>query len=322
MELWNEIVGFYKQRLLYYIKCLKSSVRPAHRAFDDFYGTLTRNNNPAGWTVESLSNLIDQAKQLTKQLNNGEKFAPVVWKYIEFIARLRRAHKTFVKCAKYYAPFRRVKIIRVKNDVNSWRPTNLWSLDKLLAKLGLRNDDRTVETYIAKTTPNSKEKHTITWARKTFHYLSTADVFIHAEIRLILFILQSPYSVEEFFGYMGCSKDNCYMCSAFLNSFGGLISRGTHSRVYHRWTIPDTPDLSPESVRRLTGVIKKLDDQLVAEIRTPVAIRNPFYIAQSTIGQPSSGKTTVTSDVTVRPPQLSDHLSRVTRSVQNSRNSG
>jgi hypothetical protein len=143
--------------------------------------------------------------------------------------------------------------------------------------------------------------------------LADSEAYAHAEVQLILSILQSGIPIDQFNSYMGCSKDSCYMCWSFLKHFGGLSTRGCHSRVYHLWTIPATRGLASGSVQKLVGIIRAIEEQIAAKIREPIVNPNLGYPAESTIGRASSGGTAIISEVTVR---LRSYLSHLATNIQ------
>jgi hypothetical protein len=291
------MLRYYRPRLIHYIQKLKDSDPSLHSALSDIHKEASRRST---WTDASFSNIIDQAVKLTLQHGaNGKQVFSSGWKYVEFLARVRRAHHTFIKCAKKFQKFRSLRIVPVQNEVNSSLPEDLWNLDGVLDYLGLSATNWTATAYIAPSGRNLNRKSSIQWARDRFSLQSKTGLFVHAEVRMVLRILQLALPMEQFFNYMGCSKDNCFLCSTFLKQFGGLTTRGAHSYVYNLWAVPDTPGLSTEAAGKLAEAIKNMESQMVTELQKPTNSRLSC-VTETTVGRPSSGSSAIT-ELTVPP---------------------
>jgi len=73
------------------------------------------------------------------------------------------------------------------------------------------------------------------------------------------------------------------MCWNLLTAHGPLRTRGCHGKLYSRWTIPETPNLTAAAVESLAQAVRQLERTLRLHLLTPVG-RPSVGLAESSIG--------------------------------------
>lgn len=114
---------------------------------------------------------------------------------------------------------------------------------------------------------------------------------------------------------IGVSKESCFLCESFIKSHGSFFVSKAHRQVYHRWTIPDLSEYSPDSLNRLRSTLQAVRQDVNIELQNAKSSRNfrpyplqssinlhkPIYPTPSmtTIHSLSSGEGGAASDTTV-----------------------
>ena len=114
---------------------------------------------------------------------------------------------------------------------------------------------------------------------------------------------------------IGVSKESCFLCESFIKSHGSFFVSKAHRQVYHRWTIPDLSEYSPDSLDRLRSTLQAVRQDVNIELQNAKSSRNfrpyplqssinlhkPIYPTPSitTIHLSSSGEGSAASDTTV-----------------------
>jgi hypothetical protein len=132
-------------------------------------------------------------------------------------------------------------------------------------------DQPTVQKYV-------QRKSTISKVEKQFQDLQRQKLCIHAEVQLVLQLADIISDLE----YIGCSKLSCFLCWNFLKSYGTPQTKGCHSKLYSRWTIPEM-QASAHVLEKLSKAITKIQNTLVRELLSPVS-EPQNAVAQSSIG--------------------------------------
>lgn len=110
-------------------------------------------------------------------------------------------------------------------------------------------------------------------------------VKIHAEVKLVLFLSKlepKKSTTAEKSIYIGCSKKTCFLCSHFLQGMSGFTTRGSHGKVYPRWTIPTTVALTSWGSLRLHTAVSKIGNTML-ELLQQLKGKSRKYIAESTV---------------------------------------
>ncbi|KAG9238613.1 hypothetical protein BJ875DRAFT_33643 [Amylocarpus encephaloides] len=86
-------------------------------------------------------------------------------------------------------------------------------------------------------------------------------VKVHAEIKILLFFSSSTFQSKcktETSTYIRCSKRPCFLCWHILQCMPSYSTRGSHGKIYSRWTIPSATILTEWSCIRLHAAISKI----------------------------------------------------------------
>lgn len=174
----------------------------------------------------------------------------------------------------------------------------VWSVGKTFASLGLTLDDRTVATLFA----TGKRKHP--WTKNKlvsrFDKLKESACEVHAEIQLILAAANHESTGAIKFGYVGCSKRSCFLCSRFIQAHNTFTTRGCHGKLYNRWTVPDF-SCSGEEERLSLARILQLVERAMKECIKDRADGMIAHAQESSVGG---------SSVATRKQEISDPFLR------------
>ncbi|KAI6165506.1 hypothetical protein EDD17DRAFT_1690553 [Pisolithus thermaeus] len=306
-ELWREMLCYNQPRLDCYADSLDKSLKAfkaagsldsippyyspqpprnddsGHRTFCDDSSIVTRRRSLAEHTYS-----IRHLKSLRIFINSHSK-ASVGHKLlldILFLGRLRSCYHTLVEAALSIPGFAHLSIIFVKNLPRRVCPATLPSLADTMKFLGLTLNPTSVNNFIS-------EKLGVISADRAFKKLqktvSRKQLPTHAEVQLVLYIVRTidvKTMDREVHQYIGCSKLSCFLCSAFLESFdlNGVTfkTRGSHGKIYKRWSVPDMDGLRAEVTTALRNALNKTKKLLVCEMMKPIIAT--AYVAESTAG--------------------------------------
>ncbi|KAI6165503.1 hypothetical protein EDD17DRAFT_1871665 [Pisolithus thermaeus] len=100
---------------------------------------------------------------------------------------------------------------------------------------------------------------------------------IHAELQLSLYITKTAYNEimsSEIHPYIGCSKLSCFLCAAFIKCFvlDGVTfrMRGSHRKIYTRWSIPNTDGPEDDMIAALNSALEETQSFLRSELMKPI----------------------------------------------------
>lgn len=96
-----------------------------------------------------------------------------------------------------------------------------------------------------------------------FDKLQQEQRHVHAEIKLLLYASRNSLSKATFFDYLGCSKRSCFVCWSDLGSHGIFRTRGSHGKLYNRWTMPGTEVACDEALERLKTCVIETEKELI-----------------------------------------------------------
>lgn len=83
---------------------------------------------------------------------------------------------------------------------------------------------------------------------------------------------------------MGCSKKTCYLCGKLLSGHGAFRTRGSHGKVYHRWSVPAMADVLFESVLIIKADIMQIEDDMTVRFEKSMKTPNLVEVAESSAG--------------------------------------
>jgi hypothetical protein len=205
-----------------------------------------------------------------------------------FLGRLRTSFHFLVKAAWQLPGFDDLSLIPVVRLKTVKKPPRQeWSLGQTFRALNRQLCDAEVGKLMGPS--GSKAKWTRNKLLNDFSRLKSPTWEVHAEIQLIIFILQHPEKVSngKGLGYIGCSRYSCLLCSKFLRYFQDLDTRGCHGKLYnHSWTIPLGDSLREGEQHMLSGAVAKviswMRKELIGSVRSSGQRR--LQSKESTIG--------------------------------------
>lgn len=201
---------------------------------------------------------------------------------IAYLGRIKSAHMAFIQCINDFPHFSRLNILpreAIHAPDKSRQPRgNMLSLESTLQLFKLSSTDTIIKQYIRKTLTFSK-------ANSEFTKLQGCQLPAHAEVQATVYMLQSGIPLNTFFGYIGCSKLSCYLCSIFIQSCGNFATRGCHQRLHPKWTIPTIKSIEPQQNTILHKAVRDIRNSVTRAFLVPV-------------GKPKDLRATSTADVT------------------------
>ncbi|KAJ4000321.1 hypothetical protein F5050DRAFT_1839842 [Lentinula boryana] len=277
-SLWNLLLNYYLPRLQDYRGRLLKKVQEHRQTLSLIDNNEFRHSlnlffdileQPCG--TNEFGRLCCQALQIQKiplaqnLVQIKSKSGNQLWKSIGFLARLWRAHCTFLKILRIPLIFRSITVLPItksRNEIISIHSP--LTLSDTLRLFDIRPLNQiTVRRYISPTC--SVEK-----AQQKFDERQKQSLQVHAELQIILHLAQSRVTIENLFQYMGCSKRSCFLCKAFLNSFGSIETRGCHGKLYNQWSIPGIQRIELTMKERLEDTVSRMRDILLQELRMPL----------------------------------------------------
>ncbi|KAI6146680.1 hypothetical protein BKA82DRAFT_34542 [Pisolithus tinctorius] len=176
---------------------------------------------------------------------------------IQFLGRFRSCLRTLVKAALRIPGFAQLSIILVENlQRRSLSYTSPSLADVMMQHLGQALSMTTVKKFISK-------KWNVIKATLGFEQVqskvSGKPLPTHAEVQLILYIT---------------SRLSCFLCAAFIKYFTlhGVTfrTRGSHGKIYPRWSIPDMDGLHDDMVIALDSALEDMQNLLRDELNKPI----------------------------------------------------
>lgn len=74
----------------------------------------------------------------------------------------------------------------------------------------------------------------------------TKQQFVHAEIQLLVYYELHPTTAEP--RAIGCSKEACFLCDAFIRAHGRFMVSRAHRQIYSQWALPDLYEYQSSTV--------------------------------------------------------------------------
>lgn len=204
-----------------------------------------------------------------------------------FLGKLRTCFNTLIRSAERLPGFQNLRILPVVDSpTGAAKPKradqrNAWSLKKTLESLDLDLNDRTADCLVtagSKRSPWTKNKLLV-----RFDKLKTSASEVHAEVRVILAATKHDCSGATIFKYVGCSKRSCFLCYRLVQNLGSYTTRGCHGKLYHLWTVPETPWLAREERSKLIQALKNVENTMKESIRGE-KVAGLIHAPESTIG--------------------------------------
>ena len=276
--MWKEMLVFWSGRLHFYRRRVLNLLqhtefwRASNIAVEAKLAELLelcRQDAGPGQGSPVLSKIVRSAyalrydEGLTQLLRSKETKAAQAEQCVALLGRLRAIFDTLVECAMRERNFQALEIIRVSPDIQydsmisnvaSLKfPTNVWNGNKALKK---------------------KKKRQI--LQKYYESL-----YVHAEVQLILYLEQQDLPNATIVKYLGCSKKTCYLCCRILTHLGSFRNRGTHGKVYWRWTIREVPGLSMSTVFKIQATLLEIENEMIERFEEALFSANPALVAET-----------------------------------------
>lgn len=189
---------------------------------------------------------------------------------IGFLGRLRTSFRVLIAAARQISGFIELSLIPVARLKTQRKPLRQeWSLAKTFQALNLQLSDTVINKVMRPS--GSKSRWTENRLSREFSQLKSPKWEVHAEIQLIIFILNHPGEVAngKRFDYIGCSRYSCLLCTKFLQSFKALRTRGCHGKLYNQsWTIPRGDNMGTSEQHLLSEVVIEVISWMRKELIT------------------------------------------------------
>ena len=292
-RVWKELLKYHSERLGHYRQKLGENLR----------GYVMRSNQPTGDPLEQkllclqrlccypmingagnddLHDIVCLAHELRQHSALMPRLIDVfdnfslshkTWQWIMLLSRIRTTYDTFVENALYdgdihASSFRNLRII----------PGSAVGVP-FEKNLALSSETMQTISSAFKDLKNRQQK------QLTRKYMESC--FVHAEVQLLMQsehlspkIQRQPKPIE----YMGCSKKTCYLCCLLLAKHGHFRTRGTHGKVYHRWTVPADLILQPASMSRVKEALLNVEHELIERFEDTHHTPQLAEIPESSIG--------------------------------------
>ncbi|KAF5855625.1 hypothetical protein ETB97_008860 [Aspergillus alliaceus] len=282
-NLWNRMTDHYKSRLQEWAGDLRQVLKEYNKG-------ARSDEKHATPEVQHLKNLLDRLSctieqpDLTDEVRRRllvdecydihsshkeediaglclPKLCHKLWLSISFMGRLRTAYKVMIRAAERLSGFESLKIC----PVELWKPyqkknislSNCWSLAKAFESLREDFSDFNVKRLF---------KQSKSMLIQKFGQEQKRPFQIHAEVQLILHIMQPSYAINSVFKYIGCSKRSCLLCDMFVTKCGNFGTRGCHGKISSPWTIPEINGLSQKHLHQITMSLKSMEKELEKRI--------------------------------------------------------
>lgn len=126
-----------------------------------------------------------------------------------------------------------------------------------------------------------------TWSEKRPHESDGYKLFVHAEIQLLALHESLSSTVRP--RTIIASKRACFLCAAFISSFGTYVLQGSHGEIHRQWTVPDKLDYDEALRNNMNRALKNVS-RLVRKpkrLLEPPAPQSVTNLALSTFRQAS-----------------------------------
>ncbi|KPM42451.1 hypothetical protein AK830_g4100 [Neonectria ditissima] len=311
-HLWTSLVRSYRLRLINYMVEVKQTLKKTSLsaakveppALHDHQPSLLSHleefralvNDPArSSTQDGLEEAVHRAydmcslyneQEFEKAINNNSSTRSLR-NSLGFLGRLRTCFNTLIRGADRLANFQNLRILPAavlptsRARPKKLRSTGHWSAVKTFLSLDLTLDDKTVESVVG--TGKKKQSWTKTKLLQKFDKLKSSVSEVHAEVQVILAAARHDCTGALIFGYVGCSKRSCFLCSRFVHSYGSFTTRGCHGKLYDLWTVPELSWFTEEERSKLANTLKHVETAMKDSIRNKKT-GGLVHAQESTIG--------------------------------------
>lgn len=295
-ELWQQMIAFYRLRLeQYYIPDFRTAYSNTRPDYDrntlsgaelhllQEVDCLFESCPKAAVQDDALLNKIvciaygirvssDAKRFLRSNQTTLQSPKTSLWKATSFLGRLRAAFETFCDVAKRLESFQRVSLRFVHGYSPPHRVPPAIPSNAIGAAI-TRQRRRCGNSQAAWCRMRDFEifKNVRAGLKKRLH--------IHSEIQLI----HATATEQNVFPYLGGSKLCCQLCHTFLGFYGAFGTRGSHSGIYHQWTLPSM--LTEKRAKKVVNAMYKTLEHVKQ------TLDDPMLGKQRATAQSSDGKT-------------------------------
>jgi OTT_1508-like deaminase len=215
---------------------------------------------------------LQNAREDLEKLLGETSIANDLYERIYFMGRLWGARCTFLALASASREFRRLRIHPVPLLNPRGPRLNPLSFSEACGILNLKPSEFIMGRYVSKN-PEIEGNYT---------YRSTHDPVVHAEIQLIFHMAAND--LKDIFPYIGGSKNNCFLCAAFIELYNNIETRGRHGHLYSHWTVPEFSRLPESEIVKVSAAIANVNGTLRRLLLDPLSAIPKKSIAESPIG--------------------------------------
>jgi hypothetical protein len=239
------------------------------------------------------------AKTILLDSNAATNGSMKLWESIYFLGRLRSAFERMTRVLQTFPSFEKVRFVPLPK-ANATAPSlnNPLGLEKTLRLLGLNMSSVTVQNILG-------PGWTIKGARKKFAELQGQQLHVHAEVQMLLHLCSTSDLHARTYHYIGSSKKSCFMCWSLLRTHSIYSTRGSHGRLYSRWTVPEYTDLAADQAKILGMTLIQVQESLVKKLGSEFQEFGPMQ-KTSVVG----GNSVVNDGTTVEGARSSQLLQR------------
>lgn len=245
---------------------IKTCTEAADPAITDLRSLLFDRNGTD--TLEKHSSLVIASynlrrKRVLEQLlyssSSATSKSKALWVDICMLARLRIAFQIFKDIALTLPSFTDVTIVLVPHPskpVNpSQRPLNL---KQTLGILQLDLSPTTIKAVLGQNSIATK-------IEQEFGKRQKQKPNIHAEVQMLMFLDANEPLTSGIVPYFGCSKLCCFMCDRLIQSYGRILTRGCHGRLFKPWTVPSSNQLLHGQAERIAKALIVVQQEVQKE---------------------------------------------------------
>ena len=273
---------------------LRMYARGLERSFNDFEAT-SQHDSGAPHTRSMLSSIIQQAYDLTKQINvefvfsNIRKFDPSIGSGVQ---------RGLGKIGRYFEISYNLINAARSNSLVDLRRVTIRSLNQPQAPERLLEDiprsfdaaARQIKSSAGYSLKRKFLREQTDQVHLNNQYNKLIDTNhrgrVHAEIQILLFYEQLP--TVRLPRIISSSKSACFLCHLFISLHGRYLVPHTHGRLYPAWALPRWPINIPDDRQRdLSGTLERMNanlgSQAIAQLQTERSIT--YYPNESLLNE-------------------------------------
>ena len=139
--------------------------------------------------------------------------------------------------------------------------------------------------------------------RRDYYDTQARGLRAHAEIQLVLHAMET--GIGEFHPYIGCTLPSCFLCLKFLGSLcqPEFRTRGTHGKLYPRWTVPKAPNISLGTISDIEHSLKTVYEHVKLILEAPI-------VGNHRLVSPTGGTSPIPQHEPEAPPAPMQHRSQ------------